>query len=901
MSGEDDDESDDSLLREIARIDDDSVADAPEVARASGSRLGRFVVRGELGRGGMGIVYRADDEQLGRHVALKVLRDRKRSDPQRRARFLREARSAAALVHPRVATVYEIGETDGELYIAMELVSGESLRERLTRSGALPLNEALPIARGIARALAAAHAKGIVHRDLKPENVMLDAEGVPKVLDFGLAKFDELATPPREVLERQSTPAVLTEEGHVLGTPAYMSPEQAQGRAVDVRSDVFSFGIVLFEMLAGERPFKGESGMGMAIAIARDQPIDLARLKPGLPVWAVTLVATCLTKAPADRYASGRELCEALEGAGAQPAAKLRRGSRVWRAYAVVVVVVLVTAVAAASAIHQRSAASSTTTADAASSVDQDSGASRPRSLMSYPPPQTKNPEAAEAYASAMHDLRDLTAFSAQSDLVRAVKLDPTFAAAYLRLLWPWYQTGFSRADAQKQYSLAQQYRGALDGRERALLDVAEAFTHDPVDWKEAAARLRAVLAQYPDDVETLTELADVLSSAGELEASRAIFERVLRIDPDYAFALLAWAATYEAGDAATEATLLDRCLAVSPRAPACFEMRATLERESGRCAEYEATARTMVATSPTYIDGYLLLADAVACRGAPVEAVESLLDKASSLAIDQHREDPKSAAASENVALGLLAGDFPRAIAGATETERLRATVTSEGDHVDSTLTIITSLREEGRDDEALRVAEDFEKRLPAWSLNDGRVRRYLLFARRHAGKVDEATFRRQVEELGREDAAHEVAVDLPSSRFWVHVANADGSPVDLDVARPFLDAPLRSGHNEGIRGHVLFLAGHLDEAIPPLKTGAQTCEILPTGTGSGWQGLQAFSFMHSRLWLGEALEAKGDTAGACANYSVILERWKNAKPRSVTLEKARSRSRALHCAAPL
>ena len=176
--------------------------------------------------------------------------------------------------------------------------------------------------------------------------------------------------------------------------------------------------------------------------------------------------------------------------------------------------------------------------------------------------------------------------------------------------------------------------------------------------------------------------------------------------------------------------------------------------------------------------------------------------------------------------------------------------------------------------------LAEDFERRAPSLSLDDDRVRHYLLFARRHAGRIDEARFHQQLDALEREDTEHQVAMDIPTAIFYVHVADADGSEADLEVARPCLDQPMWSGHNEGLRGHLLFLSGRLDEALPPLERGARTCEILPTDTGAGWQGMQAFSFMHSRLWLGAALEAKGDSAGACAKYAVIEDRWKNAKP---------------------
>jgi predicted Ser/Thr protein kinase len=300
----------DSLLEEIARIEDVRPTRlAMATAIRTDARLGRFVVRGELGRGGMGIVYRAEDERLQRIVAVKVLRADKAADPGRRARFLREARSAASLVHANVATLYEIGEADGELFLAMELVEGRSLRADLD-DGAFPTAEALRVAKGIARGLSAAHERGIVHRDLKPENVMRSVDGEPKILDFGLAKLHESPARAREPHERLST---VTEAGLLLGTPEYMAPEQARAEATDARADVFSFGVVLFEMLTGTRPFRGHSTVEVIIAVARDPHPRLLARGVVAPAALEAILDRCLAKTAADRYANAREVLADLE------------------------------------------------------------------------------------------------------------------------------------------------------------------------------------------------------------------------------------------------------------------------------------------------------------------------------------------------------------------------------------------------------------------------------------------------------------------------------------------------------------------------------------------------------------------------------------------------------------
>jgi serine/threonine protein kinase len=215
---------------------------------AAGTRLGPYEVLGLIGSGGMGEVYKARDTRLDRTVAIKVLPAEKVADPERRHRFVQEAKAASALNHPNIVTIYDIGQTDGIDFIAMEYVAGKTLEQVIPRHG-MRLNEALRYAVQMADALAKAHAAGIIHRDLKPGNVMVTDEGQIKVLDFGLAKLTEAGPLGNDEPTRTMKPA--TEEGTIVGTVAYMSPEQAEGKKVDARSDIFSFGAVLYEMLTG--------------------------------------------------------------------------------------------------------------------------------------------------------------------------------------------------------------------------------------------------------------------------------------------------------------------------------------------------------------------------------------------------------------------------------------------------------------------------------------------------------------------------------------------------------------------------------------------------------------------------------------------------------------------------
>jgi serine/threonine protein kinase len=263
----------------------------------------------------MGEVYRAEDEALRRTVALKLLPDSSGNE-EKRQRFLREARSAAAISHPNVAVVHQVGEADGRIYIAMELVEGENLRARLAR-GRLDLATAKELAGQIARGLAAAHDKGIVHRDLKPENVMITPSGVVKLLDFGLAKSGVDKSPPSGRTEAglaKTETLVTSDEGRIMGTPGYMSPEQATGEPLDVRSDVFSFGIVLYEMLSGARPFAGASTGAVLVAIVRDAAPPLRQRAPEVDEATEAVVMRCLAKAPQERFGSAAEVVTALSG-----------------------------------------------------------------------------------------------------------------------------------------------------------------------------------------------------------------------------------------------------------------------------------------------------------------------------------------------------------------------------------------------------------------------------------------------------------------------------------------------------------------------------------------------------------------------------------------------------------
>ncbi len=288
--------------------DHTTIVPPPKAPRLDvGETLGRYRLLSKIGEGGMGAVYRALDVSLDRQVAVKTLKAQAVQRPDRKRRFIQEARAASALEHPNIVTIHEIGEQGGVSFIAMEYIAGETLEVK-ARGAGLALHDAVSMAVQIADALACAHAAGIIHRDLKTANVMVSPEGRVKLLDFGLAKLAESDQPPSG-----DTPQ--TEDGAVMGTVAYMSPEQAEGRPVDVRSDIFSFGSVLFEMLTGRRAFEGDSRVSVMADIVQRKPPSAREIRTDIPAELERILERCLRKNPAKRFQSMADLRVSLEDA----------------------------------------------------------------------------------------------------------------------------------------------------------------------------------------------------------------------------------------------------------------------------------------------------------------------------------------------------------------------------------------------------------------------------------------------------------------------------------------------------------------------------------------------------------------------------------------------------------
>ena len=322
----------------------------------AGTKLGRYEIRSKIGEGGMGEVYLGRDTQLGRDVAVKVLPSNYSQDTERLHRFEQEACAASALNHPNILTIYDVGTHDGSPYVVSELLEGQTLRQRISGTS-LPQRKTIDYALQVARGLAAAHEKGIVHRDLKPDNLYITNDGRVKILDFGLAKLTGAGDTQ---LSQTSIPTrrVDTDPGKVMGTVGYMSPEQVKGRAVDHRSDIFSFGTILYEMLSGRRAFHGESAAETMSAILKEDPPELSETNQRIAPALERLVNHCLEKNPEERFHSASDLAFALEAlSGSTSAATqtvtvpalaprwIKRGGLAWAVAAVAIVAALVFAI----------------------------------------------------------------------------------------------------------------------------------------------------------------------------------------------------------------------------------------------------------------------------------------------------------------------------------------------------------------------------------------------------------------------------------------------------------------------------------------------------------------------------------------------------------------------------
>jgi serine/threonine-protein kinase len=870
-----------------------------------GTTLGHYRIVARLGEGGMGVVYRAEDEQLRRTVALKVLLDGSRNEDKRQ-RFLREARSAAAITHPNVAVVHQIDEASGRIYIAMELVEGENLRERMKR-GRLDLPLAREMGLQIARGLAAAHAKGIVHRDLKPENVMITPAGDVKLLDFGLAKSaGQLAANSDPLPERDTAePFVTSEHGKVLGTPDYMSPEQAMGEPLDVRSDVFALGLVLHEMIAGAPPFSGATPAAVMVAIARDPAPPLRAVAPHVDEVTEALVLRCLAKAPQDRFGSAGEIVAALSARGpsrppslsraeVQPLtrsgiARSERGGRVKQVAAVGLALCLA-AGAGVWAWHGREPGPGVQSAVGASA-----GSLPPASSIlgftDAPLPASPSTEALKAYQEGMRAQHD-GVNNSYASFERALELDPALAAAGVRLT-EMYVGARQLGAARAHYRTVLDHMDRLSARDRAIATAVEpAVLTDPPDWIEADRRMQALKESAPGDLGVLLLAGRVAHAVGHDTTAREELEAAIRADPELGVAMgaLVGIAVDEHRDADAR-RIAEHCQTVVPRATDCVGALATAAAAAGQCDLVMSQGRRFIAASPEDRWGYTYLASALAALGEPWDSVQEALIQAN--AHQTGNASTRQAIAQQRLSsLAALRGDFTASEESIEEIDRQG--LMSAYDYFDPRQALterrVELAVERGELAEAARIAGEYLRRKSAYRPPElsGDLVPMLLEVEREAGTLQTKSLHDQLE-AWRNDWRQHFHGDLPPQAWVVgdaRVVRTYDEAVTALTVRPPLDQ-LPSGFHFGVVGRVSALAGRTDEAIQLLSRTAGNCMVLD----------QPFEVVRANLELGELYEQAGDTASACARFAKVLDRWGSASPRSVTADEARAHAAKLGC----
>jgi tetratricopeptide (TPR) repeat protein len=539
-----------------------------------GMTLGPYRVLEKLGEGGMGEVYRAHDSRLGRDVALKVLPAEFAADPERLQRFEREARATAALSHPNILAVYDLGTYEGTPFIVEELVEGESLRERLS-GGPVPVTTAVELASQIARGLAAAHEKHIVHRDLKPDNVIVTRDGVAKILDFGLAKFVDPRSPDNsETLTR--APAGETESGRVLGTIAYMAPEQARGAAVDHRADIFALGVVLYEMLAGSRPFAGVGAIDTLSAILKDDPKPLPSTVPsGLQ----GVVRRCLEKRPDDRFATAREVLAALQATTTDPVGAppvVERAARRWPRVAMALAAVGLAVVAVTVGLVVRSRGTAEAPAPA---LDPKRVLVTPlENLTGDPALDTVARLAMDAVTTGLAELKNVEVVEPGPDGAGAGSPDARLALATAKKAGTIVSGSYSlRGDSLE---LRARLLDTASGKLLYALDPASGPRNDPGQAVDALKQRVMGAVSYhfasffggnfgrPVPYEAYREFVAGSADAGfDWKATLAHTERAVEIDPEFWAAQLRLVAAYSAlGDPAKAAAALARVEKASAR-----------------------------------------------------------------------------------------------------------------------------------------------------------------------------------------------------------------------------------------------------------------------------------------------------------------------------------------------
>jgi eukaryotic-like serine/threonine-protein kinase len=850
-----------------------------------GSRLGHFVLHEELGAGGMGVVYRAHDDNLRREVAIKLLLPERAGGEQQQRRFLREARAAAALSHPNIVTVFEIGEHQGQAFIVMELVDGHALRDSIG-DDSVPMPRRLAWAHAVAAALSEAHRRGLVHRDVKPENVMITPDARVKVLDFGIAH--------RTTIDAEADTAhalTATVDEGVAGTPAYMAPEQIKNKPVEASADQFAWGVVVYELLTGKLPWEGSDLLSLTAAIVSQQPERPRAIDRRIPKAVEDTVMRALAKEPDERWPSMAEVMQRLAHYAASttsnqtlqpttsypppakpPSARTRRLIAGALALAAAMAVVFLAMSPPAGRSVAAPSASVTASATAAGGV------------MSLPEPNC-SAEATSHYKSGLRAVRDGNYETAHQRFQAAVDADGNCAGAWYRLA----MTGRSHlppSELREVYQTALGFKSDLTPRDRALLDAYEPLiARHPVDRRAFGRRMVALTRRYPNDAEIASKAA---FHAGHLTLDErvTIARRATAIDPQHADG-------YQAvGRMLTLSGRLDDarnagmdCLDRVPAAADCIKDLTWVEAQLGACVDMEKHARQWVVQSPRTTQGYRMIAHALIGQERARALVEEALRQRWARLPDVERTSTELV---ERAQLLAWYGRFDEAAAALAELEKAIEGNANLEPHAHAALLSLELNYERGDDEEVRRIATDYLARKDLWTQNlaiDEMVGFFHHEPRMLAAMLDD-TSEAQAEALADWRARMEGSVLNEAARWAFGVASVSHDDERArDAASQFPNAAKgvhvfawagRSPVAAAMTGRTLSLAKR-SEGVTFLRAAASSCTALTA----------PFVASRVQLWLAEALHRGDDDRAACEVLAPLLKRWDKARSRTVIAAK--------------
>lgn len=924
----------------------------------AGQIVGRYVVESLLGEGGMGEVYRARDSKLERSVALKVLRNDAEgsSEDWEHAvmRMQREAQAVAALSHPGIVAIYDIGEHEGAPFIAMELVGGQPLRDLIGKD--VPLETRLRILLDVARALGAAHDAGFVHRDIKPENILVRQDGAAKVLDFGIARRTSRnmdygaatidihgatvdihgatidaalvgrgATDGQGAQQRQTFNQGMTAEGALVGTPAYMSPEQLRGEPVDARSDQFAWGVVAYELLSGKHPFQAEKGaIGLLAAILGHTPAPLADAPEGMAIG----VMRALEKEPEKRWASMQEIAlhseacimgfgaKGAEGdpkpqlfnsggdAGSQQEVHVSpsqtgptktttvRTSRGRWLIAPILAVAALTAVVAF-AFRGRSAP-----VVAPLVVPSATPVPTVTAVTDLPLPASTNATAIAEYRQGLQNIRDARWTAAATAFQHARTADPGMAAAHLR--FSMLQFSYDVTSARAAYRKAQALRSALSERDADFLHALEPLIlREPSDYRDAAKRLEQLVAQRPGDAELIFWYSRMIYHVDmTLETLNRVIElndRCVQLDPQYGDCWQTKASALAMKGQQDEASkTVDECIKMAENSVDCLLDKIDFDSRFGRCNAVVESTQRLKTKDPAAINASILFSQGLYFAGEPEPVVRAAFVDA----------DARARAAGRDfegrMALLMSATDFGEIPEALEHAQFMARSMNAPNSEMEMALYFFRGAlySEAGKTRDAGTLADEYfvAKALhPASSKKlqlDPTVFMHSLHMR--AGTSSPTEYRQlRAAWLDKQTAVAPLdraliwlaAYAIPtysveSAREALAHAPENWTQIPMDGAK--YTKPLLS-----FRGRTLALAGEYAQAIPILENALNICtsaDPLP------W-------YMPQVALLGRAREATGDKPGACQAYMRVLERWGKSK-QSDTVKDVVKRAKKLRCA---